>query len=60
MSKLLEFAAMSKALGVRNGESAKDFRKRDPEAANKLAAFLRDNRETMAQEFANAHEVATR
>ena len=54
MKKILQqMSQRAKALGHIKGQSADDWRKRDPEAALKFAQFLRDNHSAIVRGIAS-------
>jgi len=54
METMREFKRQCDANGYRKGESAADFRRRDPQAAMKLAEFLKANMAGVVAEFTDA------
>ena len=51
MKALKQFKQSCETNGFRKGESAADFRKRDPQAAMRVAEFLRANMREVVREF---------
>lgn len=53
MNALIAWKKQCDANGFRKGESAADFRKRDPQAAMNAAEFMNTNMPKLVSEFTN-------
>jgi hypothetical protein len=54
MKALQQLAILSALQGMKRGESAKDFAKRNPEGAAKIVAFMREHSDELMLDIAES------